>query len=71
MSFDGLEHIACDADCRFFYGHGRLVAEICCSSMVYQAEKKLTKIEFPDTRFVLCPAKQIMSSLVADCMRRR
>lgn len=34
----------------FFYGHGRLLAELCCSSMVYQAEKKLTKIEFPEAR---------------------
>jgi hypothetical protein len=45
---------------RFFYGNGRLVAEICCSSMVYQAEKKLTKIEFPDTRLairtLMCPS---------------
>eukprot|EP00050_Salpingoeca_kvevrii_P012030 m.19956 g.19956 ORF g.19956 m.19956 type:complete len:273 (+) comp3790_c0_seq1:39-857(+) len=34
----------------FFYGRGRLVAEICCTSLVYAGEKKHIKIEFPDAR---------------------
>jgi hypothetical protein len=36
---------------RFFYGNGKLVAEVCCTSLVYSAEKKQTKIEFPEARF--------------------
>jgi len=33
-----------------FYGHGRKVAEICCTSIVYATEKKQTKVEFPEAR---------------------
>eukprot|EP00054_Salpingoeca_dolichothecata_P007703 m.44273 g.44273 ORF g.44273 m.44273 type:complete len:459 (-) comp17231_c0_seq4:39-1415(-) len=34
----------------FFYGNGKMVAEVCCTSMVYAAERKQTKIEFPEAR---------------------
>jgi len=33
-----------------FFGHGRKVAEICCTSIVYATEKKQTKVEFPEAR---------------------
>jgi len=35
---------------RFFYGTGRLLSEVCCTAMVYSADKKQTKIEFPEAR---------------------
>lgn len=34
----------------FFFGHGRLLAEVCCTTMCYSAERKHTKIEFPESR---------------------
>ncbi|XP_070572570.1 BTB/POZ domain-containing adapter for CUL3-mediated RhoA degradation protein 3-like [Ptychodera flava] len=36
--------------CWTFYGHGRKVAEISCTSIVYATEKKQTKVEFPEAR---------------------
>lgn len=35
---------------RSFYGHGKRVAEICCTSIVYATDKKHTKVEFPEAR---------------------
>ena len=32
------------------FRHGRKVAEICCTSIVYATEKKQTKVEFPEAR---------------------
>eukprot|EP00042_Codosiga_hollandica_P031427 m.191337 g.191337 ORF g.191337 m.191337 type:complete len:290 (+) comp53638_c0_seq1:132-1001(+) len=34
----------------FFFGHGKLLAEISCASIVYSSERKLTKIDFPEAR---------------------
>ena len=34
----------------FTFRHGRKVAEICCTSIVYATEKKQTKVEFPEAR---------------------
>ncbi|GBM56648.1 BTB/POZ domain-containing adapter for CUL3-mediated RhoA degradation protein 1 [Araneus ventricosus] len=36
--------------CWSFYGHGRKVAEVCCTSIVYATDKKHTKVEFPEAR---------------------
>ncbi|XP_056139185.1 BTB/POZ domain-containing adapter for CUL3-mediated RhoA degradation protein 2 isoform X2 [Lampris incognitus] len=36
--------------CWSFYGQGRKLAEVCCTSIVYATEKKHTKVEFPDAR---------------------
>ncbi|XP_006811229.1 BTB/POZ domain-containing adapter for CUL3-mediated RhoA degradation protein 3-like [Saccoglossus kowalevskii] len=36
--------------CWTFYGHGRKVGEISCTSIVYATEKKQTKVEFPEAR---------------------
>ncbi|XP_041035930.1 BTB/POZ domain-containing adapter for CUL3-mediated RhoA degradation protein 1-like [Carcharodon carcharias] len=36
--------------CWSFYGQGRKIAEICCTSIVYATEKKQTKVEFPEAR---------------------
>ncbi|KAK3531011.1 hypothetical protein QTP70_007857 [Hemibagrus guttatus] len=36
--------------CWSFYGQGRKLAEICCTSIVYATEKKQTKVEFPEAR---------------------
>lgn len=36
--------------CWSFYGHGKKVAEVCCTSIVYATDKKHTKVEFPDAR---------------------
>ncbi|XP_013772560.1 BTB/POZ domain-containing adapter for CUL3-mediated RhoA degradation protein 3-like [Limulus polyphemus] len=33
-----------------FYGHGRRVAEVCCTSIVYATDKKHTKVEFHEAR---------------------
>lgn len=30
--------------CWSFYGHGRKVAEVCCTSIVYATDKKHTKV---------------------------
>lgn len=36
--------------CWSFYGQGRKLAEVCCTSIVYATEKKQTKVEFPEAR---------------------
>lgn len=36
--------------CWTFYGYGKKVAEICCTSIVYATERKHTKVEFPEAR---------------------
>ncbi|OQR74166.1 TNF-alpha induced protein B12-like [Tropilaelaps mercedesae] len=36
--------------CWSFYGHGKKVAEFCCTSIVYATDKKHTKVEFPEAR---------------------
>lgn len=36
--------------CWSFYGLGRKLAEVCCTSIVYATEKKQTKVEFPEAR---------------------
>ena len=33
-----------------FFGHGKKVAEVCCTSIVYATDKKHTKVEFPEAR---------------------
>jgi BTB/POZ domain-containing adapter for CUL3-mediated RhoA degradation protein len=36
--------------CWSFYGNGKRVAEVCCTSIVYATDKKHTKVEFPEAR---------------------
>lgn len=36
--------------CWSFFGNGRKVAEVCCTSIVYATDKKHTKVEFPEAR---------------------
>ncbi|XP_010882028.2 BTB/POZ domain-containing adapter for CUL3-mediated RhoA degradation protein 2 isoform X2 [Esox lucius] len=36
--------------CWSFYGQGRKLAEVCCTSIVYATEKKQTKVDFPEAR---------------------
>ncbi|KAJ0064046.1 hypothetical protein NL108_017712 [Boleophthalmus pectinirostris] len=36
--------------CWSFYGQGRKLGEVCCTSIVYSTEKKHTKVEFPEAR---------------------
>ncbi|KAK7882212.1 hypothetical protein WMY93_028386 [Mugilogobius chulae] len=36
--------------CWSFYGQGRKLSEVCCTSIVYSTEKKHTKVEFPEAR---------------------
>lgn len=36
--------------CWSFYGHGKKVAEVCCTSIVYATDRKHTKVEFPEAR---------------------
>lgn len=36
--------------CWSFYGQGRKLSEVCCTSIVYATEKKHTKVEFPEAR---------------------
>lgn len=41
--------------CWSFYGQGRKIAEVCCTSIVYATEKKQTKVPLaqgPMTRFL-------------------
>ncbi|XP_045117548.1 BTB/POZ domain-containing adapter for CUL3-mediated RhoA degradation protein 3-like isoform X1 [Portunus trituberculatus] len=33
-----------------FYGHGKKLAEVCCTSIVYATDRKHTKVEFPEAR---------------------
>uniref|UniRef100_A0A8C5K7Z4 BTB/POZ domain-containing adapter for CUL3-mediated RhoA degradation protein 2 pseudogene n=1 Tax=Jaculus jaculus TaxID=51337 RepID=A0A8C5K7Z4_JACJA len=44
---DVIGHKIC---CWSFYGQGRKLAEVCCTSIVYATEKKQTKVEFPEAR---------------------
>merc|ERR1719201_122637 len=34
----------------YFYGRGQLLAEICCTALVYSSDRKQIKIEFPEAR---------------------
>ncbi|XP_059612033.1 BTB/POZ domain-containing adapter for CUL3-mediated RhoA degradation protein 3 [Phlebotomus argentipes] len=36
--------------CWSFYGNGKRVAEVCCTSIVYATDKKHTKVEYPEAR---------------------
>ena len=36
--------------CWNFYGNGKKVTEVCCTSIVYATERKHTKVEFPEAR---------------------
>lgn len=36
--------------CWSFYGGGKKVTEVCCTSIVYATEKKQTKVDFPEAR---------------------
>ncbi|XP_065167779.1 BTB/POZ domain-containing adapter for CUL3-mediated RhoA degradation protein 3-like [Atheta coriaria] len=36
--------------CWTFYGHGKKVSEVCCSSIVYATDKKHNKVECPESR---------------------
>lgn len=36
--------------CWSFYGNGKKVTEVCCTSIVYATERKQTKVEFPEAR---------------------
>lgn len=45
--------------CWSFYGEGRKIAEVCCTSIVYATEKKQTKVsrgEFNSLFFCVCIA---------------
>ncbi|XP_018015747.1 BTB/POZ domain-containing adapter for CUL3-mediated RhoA degradation protein 3 isoform X1 [Hyalella azteca] len=33
-----------------FYGHGKMLTEVCCTSIVYATDRKHTKVEFPEAR---------------------
>lgn len=37
--------------CWSFYGQGRKIAEVCCTSIVYATEKKQTKVRASSGRF--------------------
>jgi len=36
--------------CWVFYGNGKKIAEVCCTSIVYTTDRKHTKVEFPEAR---------------------
>lgn len=36
--------------CWVFYGNGKKIAEVCCTSIVYSTDRKHTKVEFPEAR---------------------
>ncbi|XP_022900256.1 BTB/POZ domain-containing adapter for CUL3-mediated RhoA degradation protein 3 [Onthophagus taurus] len=36
--------------CWVFYGHGKKMSEVCCTSIVYATDKKHTKVECPEAR---------------------
>ncbi|XP_045473398.1 BTB/POZ domain-containing adapter for CUL3-mediated RhoA degradation protein 3 [Harmonia axyridis] len=38
--------------CWVFYGHGKKVSEVCCTSIVYATDKKHTKVECPEARIL-------------------
>lgn len=33
-----------------FYGHGKMLTEVCCTAIVYATDRKHTKVEFPEAR---------------------
>lgn len=37
--------------CWSFYGQGRKIAEVCCTSIVYATEKKQTKVYIPGSHY--------------------
>lgn len=37
--------------CWSFYGQGRKIAEVCCTSIVYATEKKQTKVYIPRNHY--------------------
>ena len=37
--------------CWSFYGHGKRIAEVCCTAIVYATDRKNTKVEFPEARY--------------------
>ena len=37
--------------CWSFYGHGKRIAEVCCTAIVYSPDRKNTKVEFPEARY--------------------
>ena len=38
--------------CWSYYGHGKKVAEVCCTSIVYAADRKHTMVDFPEARIL-------------------
>lgn len=36
--------------CWTFYGNGKQVSQVCCTSIVYATDKKHTKVEYPESR---------------------
>uniref|UniRef100_A0A3Q2NNA8 BTB/POZ domain-containing adapter for CUL3-mediated RhoA degradation protein 2 n=1 Tax=Fundulus heteroclitus TaxID=8078 RepID=A0A3Q2NNA8_FUNHE len=50
--------------CWSFYGQGRKLAEVCCTSIVYATEKKQTKVEFPEARIY----EETLNSLLYETM---
>ena len=40
--------------CWSFYGEGRKIAEVCCTSIVYATEKKQTKVKMREGAGVVC-----------------
>lgn len=41
---------ASEIACWVFYGNGKKIAEVCCTSIVYTTDRKHTKVEFPESR---------------------
>ena len=58
--------------CWSFYGHGKRIAEVCCTAIVYSPDRKNTKVEFPEARQVpILPIsmRQLLSRKKAlDCV---
>ncbi|KAM9784232.1 BTB/POZ domain-containing adapter for CUL3-mediated RhoA degradation protein 1 [Syngnathus typhle] len=52
--------------CWSFYGEGRKIAEVCCTSIVYATEKKQTKVEFPEARIF----EETLNILIYETGRR-
>ena len=46
--------------CWSFYGHGKRIAEVCCTAIVYSPDRKNTKVEFPEARQV--PSHPMMAT---------
>ena len=47
-----------------FFGHGKKVAEVCCTSIVYATDKKHTKVNLP-----LTILRQTIEAAEANCAR--